>query len=311
MTTPYTSTPFIQISPYLGVPQTPGTPTPTRGRGAKRGRKPRGTVLTGLNAGHLASSNTSAQGGQGSTPGVQFTPVQWTNPSLPAASTAGASSSTPALANQQSAAAGVPGIDPSLDGADEGSSSNTAATQNQTIVLPASSADPTTSAPQPNANASAPGSTPKPGTGGGGGEEDGEGEDELLPAMADDDYSAQLKWQSESKDNLKVLMDNFSPAQYDRFEAYRRHALPKQAVRRVIQQTTGQQVSQPVAQIVAGFAKVFVGEIVEKARAVQSRRNDTGPLTPDHLREAYRLYQAETGRVGSARAGRGRRLFVR
>lgn len=32
----------------------------------------------------------------------------------------------------------------------------------------------------------------------------------------------------------------------------------------VIQQTLGQQVSQPVAQIVAGFGKVFVGEIVEK-----------------------------------------------
>jgi transcription initiation factor TFIID subunit 11 len=78
-------------------------------------------------------------------------------------------------------------------------------------------------------------------------------------------------------------MDNFSPAQYERFEAYRRHALPKQAVRKVkltdptyfhvgemfcclqvIQQTVGLQVSQPVAQIVAGFAKVFVGEIVEK-----------------------------------------------
>ena len=77
-------------------------------------------------------------------------------------------------------------------------------------------------------------------------------------------------------------MDNFSAAQYDRFEAYRRHALPKQAVRKVclfpyrifypdstrcvqvIQQATGQQVSQPVAQIVAGFSKVFVGEIVEK-----------------------------------------------
>jgi hypothetical protein len=85
-------------------------------------------------------------------------------------------------------------------------------------------------------------------------DEDGEGEDELLPAMADDDYSAQLSWQSQSKDNLKyvislsisqngtshnkiifirVLMDNFSPSQYDRFEAYRRHALPKQAVRKV------------------------------------------------------------------------------
>lgn len=32
----------------------------------------------------------------------------------------------------------------------------------------------------------------------------------------------------------RVLMDNFSPAQYERFEAYRRHALPKQAVRKVL-----------------------------------------------------------------------------
>ncbi|KAK0453028.1 TAFII28-domain-containing protein [Armillaria borealis] len=160
-------------------------------------------------------------------------------------------------------------------------------------------------------------------------EEDGEGDDEMLPAMADDDYSAQLSFQSQSKDNLKVLMDNFSPDQYDRFEAYRRHALPKQAVRKValnqlslslgpcsdiiqvIQQTVGQQVSQPVAQIVAGFAKVFVGEVVEKARAVQARRGETGPLSPDHLREAYRLYQEETGRVGAARPVRSKRLFVR
>jgi len=36
------------------------------------------------------------------------------------------------------------------------------------------------------------------------------------------------------------------------------------ALRQVIQQATGQQVSQPVAQIVAGFSKVFVGEIIEK-----------------------------------------------
>jgi transcription initiation factor TFIID subunit 11 len=146
-----------------------------------------------------------------------------------------------------------------------------------------------------------------------GADEDGDGEDEheLLPAMADDDFAAQSSWNSQSKDNLKVLMDNFSPAQYDRFEAYRRHALPKQAVRKVIQQTLGQQVSQPVAQIVAGFAKVFVGEIVEKARAVQERRGETGPLSPDHLREAYRMYQEETGRVGAARPLRSKRLFVR
>jgi len=138
-----------------------------------------------------------------------------------------------------------------------------------------------------------------------------EGDDEFLPAMADDDYSAQLSWQSQSKDNLKVLMDNLSPAQYDRFEAYRRHALPKQAVRKVIQQSLGHQVSQPVAQIIAGFSKVFVGEIIEKARAVQARRRETGPLSPDHLREAYRAYQEETGHVGAARPLRAKKLFMR
>ncbi|KAJ7725625.1 TAFII28-domain-containing protein [Mycena maculata] len=141
-------------------------------------------------------------------------------------------------------------------------------------------------------------------------DEDAE-DDELLPAMADDDYSAQLSWQSQSKDNLRVLMENLSPAQYERFEAYRRHALPKQAVRKVIQQAAGLQVSLPVAQIVAGFSKVFVGEIVEKARAVQARRGDTGPLSPDHLREAYRMYQDETGRVGAARPLRSKKLFVK
>jgi transcription initiation factor TFIID subunit 11 len=39
-----------------------------------------------------------------------------------------------------------------------------------------------------------------------GADDDGEGEDELLPAMADDDYSAQLSWQSQSKDNLKCVL---------------------------------------------------------------------------------------------------------
>ncbi|KXN91327.1 Transcription initiation factor TFIID subunit 11 [Leucoagaricus sp. SymC.cos] len=97
-------------------------------------------------------------------------------------------------------------------------------------------------------------------------DEDVDVDDELLPAMADDDYSAQQSWNTQSKDNLKILMDNFTPEQYERFEAYRRHALPKQAVRKVIQQSLGQQVSQPVAQIIAGFSKVFVGEIVEKGK---------------------------------------------
>ena len=38
---------------------------------------------------------------------------------------------------------------------------------------------------------------------GGAGDEEADGDDDLLPAMADDDYSAQLSFQSQSKDNLK------------------------------------------------------------------------------------------------------------
>jgi transcription initiation factor TFIID subunit 11 len=47
------------------------------------------------------------------------------------------------------------------------------------------------------------------------------------------------------------------------------------------------------------------------ARAVQARRGDTGPLSPDHLREAYRMYQEETGRVGAARPLKAKKLFVK
>ena len=47
------------------------------------------------------------------------------------------------------------------------------------------------------------------------------------------------------------------------------------------------------------------------ARAVQARRGETGPLSPDHLREAYVIYQHEFGRVGAARPLRSKKLFVR
>ncbi|KAH9923798.1 TAFII28-domain-containing protein [Amylocystis lapponica] len=260
-----------------GAPSTPLARggAPTRGTGAKRGRKPK-------NAASATSSPRPPS--QPPLPGPsQPTELQWQNVAAGAnrSFTAPGSTSQAALSSETGGVISLPGVVPP-------------------VGIPAADAATAASGRQSTAVPGAPGV-----------EEDVEGEDEMLPAMADADYSAQLSWQSQSKDNLKVLMDNFSPAQYDRFEAYRRHALPKAAVRKVIQQTLGQQASQPVAQVVAGFAKVFVGEIIEKARAVQERRGEHGPLAPDHLREAYRLYQQETGRVGAARPLRSKRLFVR
>lgn len=181
-------------------------------------------------------------------------------------------------------------------------------------------------------------------------------------------------------------MDNLSPAQYDRFEAYRRHALPKQAVRKVkhcsfhsqklsvskafffssgnpaipgatslhasranhrrffegLCRGDGRERSGTSRSLILSFKfytcslgpllrllvsqvylavslsrccilsdELLISSYLFVARAVQSRRGETGPLSPDHLREAYRAYQEETGHVGAARPLRAKKLFVR
>ena len=186
------TTPFIQITPSA-IPQTP-TPA-TRGRGAKRGRKPRGTVLSSGPPSHLASPVNAAPA-----VGAQFTPVQWTNPTMPAVG-----SSTPlpvSAAVPTSASAGQSIADPSANvgASDVGLDSEDEAGPSTSIMIPPGAA---TSTPVANMATAVGGTTGTLKLGAGAGDEDGEGEDELLPAMADDDYSAQLSWQSESKDNLK------------------------------------------------------------------------------------------------------------
>lgn len=192
MTTPYTPTPFI-ITPSA-LPQTP-TPA-TRGRGAKRGRKPRGTILSSGPPSHQASPVNATAGP--STGGPQFTPVQWTSPAVqvPGPSTPlQVSAAVPAAAStsQPVAEASAGPNDVAMESGDEAGPSTS------TTIAPGAA----TSTTAANVTTAAGGSTGILKSGAGVGDEDGEGDDELLPAMADDDYSAQLSWQSESKDNLK------------------------------------------------------------------------------------------------------------
>ena len=185
------TTPFIQTP----LPQTP-TPA-TRGRGAKRGRKPRGAVLSSGPASHQATVGNVAPVGFGAG-GAQFTPVQWTTPTAPAVGSTPVPVPTLAAANQPvvDGSAGVGANDVTLDSGDEAGPSTS------TTILPIA---PTLTTAANVATAAAGGSAGAPKLGTGAGDEDGEGDDELLPAMADDDYSAQLSWQSESKDNLKCV----------------------------------------------------------------------------------------------------------
>lgn len=145
------------------IPSTPRTVgTPSRGTGAKRGRKPKNATVATI------SPRASA------TPAPVPAQVQWVTPqSGPDVVQAGGSTSA-----SGSSSAVAPG--PSSEG-------GTVLSLPGVVITPPT--DPTV--PRP---AGAPAA-----------EEDGEGEDELLPAMADDDYSAQLSWQSQSKDNLKCV----------------------------------------------------------------------------------------------------------
>ncbi|KAI9306976.1 hTAFII28-like protein conserved region-domain-containing protein [Cunninghamella echinulata] len=117
----------------------------------------------------------------------------------------------------------------------------------------------------------------------------------------DDDMHAQME---KAKENMKLLLENFSDDQLQRYEAYRRSALNRNNVKRLVSQVMNQQCSQTMAFVVAGFAKVYVGEIIEKARQVMEEAGDTGTIRPDHIREAHRRYKLDHSSSSGANVGK-------
>lgn len=89
----------------------------------------------------------------------------------------------------------------------------------------------------------------------------------------------------------------------------------------LIYHLTSQVPSQQVQTLASAITKVYVGEIVERSRKIQSERGGTGPLRPEHLTEANRQYKKEReipGRyppgmhstvAGTGGNGKRRRLF--
>jgi len=134
--------------------------------------------------------------------------------------------------------------------------------------------------------------TPATGEGDEASDEDAEASDDSEQAdqrEGEDDGKAERQ----ARENIALLLQHFTPEQMDRQESFRRSALNKANFRRLINNILQQSVSEKVILVSRGFAKVFVGEIVERALAIQEAEGGTGPLEPNHIREAYRIYSRE------------------
>lgn len=116
--------------------------------------------------------------------------------------------------------------------------------------------------------------------------------------------------EDEEKERMKLLLSNFNADQMTRYEAFRRANVNRTAVKKLANAVLNQSITANVAVALSGMSKVFVGEIIEKARDVQQRmepitsieelESQERPLKPEHLREAWRLFKIEQGTVPAA-----------
>ncbi|KAL5775872.1 hypothetical protein ACOSP7_013429 [Xanthoceras sorbifolium] len=95
-------------------------------------------------------------------------------------------------------------------------------------------------------------------------------------------------------EKMQSILSQFTEDQMNRYESFRRSALQKANMRRLLVSITGsQKISLPMTITVCGIAKMFVGELVETARMVMTERRESGPIRPCHIREAYRRLKLE------------------
>ncbi|CDK29025.1 unnamed protein product [Kuraishia capsulata CBS 1993] len=108
------------------------------------------------------------------------------------------------------------------------------------------------------------------------GVEDEELEDEDI-LECDEEFLREIGLEGEPLDisnteKQKLLMESFDEDQMSRYEFFRRSNLNRPAIKRIANSVLGQSINNNVALVLASVAKVFVGEIVEKAKDVQRRQ---------------------------------------
>ncbi|MCJ1467508.1 transcription initiation factor TFIID subunit 11 [Pseudocyphellaria aurata] len=101
---------------------------------------------------------------------------------------------------------------------------------------------------------------------GGQGEEEEEDEGDADEGLEDD---GEIVDKEADQKNLSILVDAFSKEQNDRYDVFRRVKLKKETVRKITNQTLSQSVPPAVITTISGSTKVFVGNLIQRAREIQ------------------------------------------
>lgn len=110
-------------------------------------------------------------------------------------------------------------------------------------------------------------------------------EDEGDPAEIEGETSAEDLYNEEiGEEGMKHLTED----ELVRYGTFRRTGFNKPGIRKFVAQILGQTCNPNFAIVLSGIAKVYVSELVEEAKKVQSSWGDTQELLPSHIHEAYR-----------------------
>ncbi|KXS21635.1 TAFII28-domain-containing protein [Gonapodya prolifera JEL478] len=120
-----------------------------------------------------------------------------------------------------------------------------------------------------------------------------EDDDEVLDPTFMDVQKLLYRTSDQQVRERTALYKNMTEDEWKRMETYRRTKIPDGIIKKIVSNSTGQTATKNVIIAISSAAKVFVGDIVDRAKEVQSDWADTGALRPDHLREAYRRYRKD------------------
>lgn len=119
-------------------------------------------------------------------------------------------------------------------------------------------------------------------------EETDKKDEESESSLEESLFSQESLYKQTDETEMKKAISEMNEEDLQRNEKFRRSTFPKSAIKKLISMVIGQAVNPNMVIAVGGLSKVFIGEMVEEAKKIQSEMGDDGALMPSHIHEAHR-----------------------